>query len=134
MKDKGLSYSTCNKVKIVMNPMFSQAVKSRLITFNPADDLSVTAEVKTQRQSLTDEERKVLLEVAETHRCGNWIRFLLYTGIRPAESAALQVSDIDMKSGLIHITKAIESGTENVAGEPKTKASVRDIPITDVIR
>lgn len=134
MKDKGLSYSTCNKVKIVMNAMFSQAVKSRLITFNPADDLSVTAEVKTQRRSLTDEERKVLLKVAESHRCGNWIRFLLYTGIRPAESAALQVSDIDIKNGLIHITKAIESGTESVVGEPKTKASIRDIPITDAIR
>lgn len=134
MKQSGLAYSTCNKVKIVLNAMFSQAVKSRLITFNPADDLSVTAEVKTHRRSLTDTEREVLLEVAKNHRCGNWIRFLMYTGMRPAESAALQVSDIDMKKGLIHINKAIESGTENIVGEPKTKASIRDIPITDAIR
>ena len=134
MKQSGLAYSTCNKVKIVLNAMFSQAVKSRLITFNPADDLSVTAEVKTHRRSLTDTEREVLLEVAKNHRCGNWIRFLMYTGMRPAESAALQVSDIDMKKGLININKAIESGTENIVGEPKTKASIRDIPITDAIR
>lgn len=133
MKLSGRSGSTCNKVKIVLNAMFAQAVKSRLITFNPADSLTVTAEAKSDRRSLTDEERAVLLEVAEYHRCGSWIRFLLYTGVRPGESAALQVSDIDFKSGVIHISKAIESGTESVICEPKTKAGVRDIPITDAI-
>lgn len=133
MKKDGYSYSTCNKVKIVMNAMFSQAVKSRLITFNPADSLSVTAEEKSQRRSLTDEERKILLKVSESHRCGSWIRFLLYSGVRPAESAALQVADIDFDMNVIHITKAIESGTENVIGEPKTKAGIRDIPITNAL-
>lgn len=133
MKANGLSHSTCNKTKIVMNAMFSQAVKSRLIVFNPADDLSVTAEAKGQRRSLTDEERKVLLDVSKTHRCGLWIRFILYTGIRPAETAPLQVSDIDLDMNVIHITKAIESGTENIVGEPKTKAGTRDVPITNAI-
>lgn len=132
-KENGLSFSTCNKIKIVMNAMFSQAVKSRLITFNPADDLSVTAEVKGQRRSLTDDERKTILEVCKTHRCGLWVRCLLATGMRPAESAALQVSDIDFNTNLIHISKAIESGTENIVGEPKTKAGYRDIPITNAI-
>lgn len=132
-KENGLSFSTCNKIKIVMNAMFSQAVKSRLITFNPADDLSVTAEVKGQRRSLTDDERKTILEVCKTHRCGLWVRCLLATGMRPAESAALQVSDIDFNTNLIHISKAIESGTENIVGDPKTKAGYRDIPITNAI-
>ena len=132
-QENGLSFSTCNKIKIVMNAMFSQAVKSRLITFNPADDLSVTAEVKGQRRSLTDDERKTILEVCKTHRCGLWVRCLLATGMRPAESAALQVSDIDFNTNLIHISKAIESGTENIVGDPKTKAGYRDIPITNAI-
>lgn len=134
MKQSGLASSTCNKVKIVLNAMFSQAVKSRLITFNPADNLCVTAEAKGQRRSLTSDERAVLLQIAKTHRCGAWIKFLLYTGLRPAESAALQVSDIDFANSVIHITKAIESGTECVVGEPKTKASIRDVPITSAIR
>lgn len=132
-KKNGLSYSTCNKIKIVMNAMFSQAVKSRLITFNPADDLTVTAEAKGQRRSLTDEERKVIIEVSKNHRCGLWVRFLLATGLRPAESAALQVSDIDFATNLIHVSKAIESGTECIVGEPKTKAGIRDIPITKAV-
>ena len=132
-KKNGLSYSTCNKIKIVMNAMFSQAVKSRLITFNPADDLTVTAEAKGQRRSLTDEEREVIIEVSKNHRCGLWVRFLLATGLRPAESAALQVYDIDFTTNLIHVSKAIESGTESVVGEPKTKAGIRDIPITKAI-
>ena len=133
MKADGYSYSTCNKVKIVLNAMFAQAVKSRLIVFNPADALTVSAEVKGGHRSLTSEERAFILQVAETHRCGAWIRFLLATGLRPGESAALQVSDLDFKNRLIHVSKAIESGTEKIVSEPKTAAGTRDVPITEEI-
>ena len=40
-----------------MNAMFRQAVKSRLISYNPAEDLIVTAEEGEGHRSITVEER-----------------------------------------------------------------------------
>lgn len=132
-KYKGRSKSHCEKVKIVMNAMFRQAVKSRLISYNPAEDLIVTAEEGEGHRSITAEEREVISQVAKTHRCGLWIRFLLSTGLRPGESAPLQVSDLDFDEKLVRITKSIESGTENIVGPPKSKAGIRCVPLRDDI-
>ena len=132
-KYKGRSKSHCEKVKIVMNAMFRQAVKSRLISYNPAEDLIVTAEEGEGHRSITAEEREIISQVAKTHRCGLWIRFLLSTGLRPGESAPLQVSDLDFTEKLVRITKSIESGTENIVGPPKSKAGIRCVPLRDDI-
>ena len=132
-KYKGRSKSHCEKVKVVMNAMFRQAVKSRLISYNPAEDLIVTAEEGEGHRSITPYEREVLFQVSKTHRCGLWIRFLLSTGLRPGESAPLQVADLDFDNKLVNITKSIESGTENIIGPPKSKAGIRCVPLRDDI-
>ena len=59
-KYKGRSRSHCDKVKIVMNAMFRQAAKSRLIPFNPAEDLIVTAEEGEGHRSITPYEREII--------------------------------------------------------------------------
>lgn len=76
--------------------MFSQAAASRIIPYDPALRLTLPTVTQGRRRSLTDEERTVLLKVAQTHRCGLWIRFLLDTGLRPGESAPLKWMDIDL--------------------------------------
>ena len=128
-KYKGKSKSHCEKVKTVITAMFRQAFKSRLLPFNPAEDIIVTAENATGHRSITPYEREILMETAKKHRCGLWVRFLLATGIRPGESAPLQVKDIDFEGKIVHITKAIESGTEKVVAPPKSKAGIRCVPI-----
>ena len=130
-KNAGLSQSHGNKLRMVMGAMFSRAVSSRIIDYNPTENLEVTVEDGDKRRSLTDIERFYLLETAAEHRCGLWIRFLLATGLRPAESAPLLVSDIDWVNKTVHISKAIESGTEYVIGPPKSKAGIRTVPIPD---
>lgn len=132
-KYKGRSKSHCEKVKVVMNAMFRQAVKSRLIAYNPTEDLIVTAEEGEGHRSITADERMVIYQVAKTHRCGLWVRFLLSTGLRPGESAPLQVADLDFAEKLVRITKSIESGTENIIGPPKSKAGIRCVPLRDDI-
>lgn len=129
------SESHAKKVKIVLNAMFTQAMKSHVIPNNPADNLTIPAAAeKGAHRSLTDYEREILLDVAKTHRCGLWIRFLLATGVRPGESAPLRVMDINRANDTIRIFRAIESGTERVIGETKTKAGIRSVPITADIR
>ena len=123
------SKSTAQKVKIVLQAMFKQARKSRLISYDPAEDLELPKAPAGKRHSITDYERKNILEVAEWHRGGLYVLLVFYCGLRPGECAALQWKDIDFKKRLIHVRKALESGSPENIKEPKTAAGFRDVPI-----
>lgn len=126
--EAGKSRSHVEKIRRVLREMFSRARKSRLIPFDPAEDLELPEAKNGTHRSLTDAERAALLAVAETHPAGLYILTLLYTGMRPGEAAALNWADVDFERNEIHIHTALESGTGTVKG-PKTAAGVRDIPI-----
>ena len=53
---------------------------------------------------------------------------LFYTGIRAGELLALQIGDIDLVQGILHITKSYQRiGGKNIISPPKTKKGIRDI-------
>lgn len=126
-----MSDSHVKKMRIVLEAMFRQAAKSRIIVYDPAADLSLPAANAGQRRSLTDYERQILLQVADTHKHGLWIRFLLATGIRPGESAPLQVRDLVFTGTQprVLIYKDIEGGTNDTVSAPKTAAGEREVPL-----
>lgn len=126
--EAGRSYSHVSKIRLVLKEMFSRARKSRLIVWDPAEDLVLPNTTEGSRRSITEEERKAILAVAETHRAGLWVLTILYSGIRPGETVPLIWKDIDFRKNEIRIYKAAESGTGAVKG-PKTDAGFRDIPI-----
>lgn len=124
----GRSSSHVKKLRMVMQEMFKRARQSRLIPFDPAELLELPVTTAGRRRAITPEERAAILAVAETHRAGLWVLTLLYTGMRPGETAALMWSDVDFEHNEIHVHAAIESGTGTIKA-PKTAAGVRDIPI-----
>ncbi len=124
----GRSASHVKKIRMVMQEMFKRARQSRLIPYDPAELLELPETTQGRRRSITDAERAAILEVAQTHPAGLWVLMLLYTGMRPGETAALTWSDVDFPRNEIHVHAARESGTGNIKG-PKTAAGVRDIPI-----
>lgn len=132
-KQAGMSLSHVEKVRRVLREMFSRARKSRLIPYDPSEDLELPAATEGKHRSITEAERKVILEVAEYHQAGLWILTLLYTGIRPGEAAALNWRDIDFESNMIHVHAALESGSNRIKA-PKTEAGNRDIPIRSDLR
>lgn len=130
---RGMSLSHLAKLRMVMNQMFSRAVKSRLIVWNPADDLVLPDPQKNIRRSITPAERKAILEVAETHVAGLWVKTILYCGLRPGETIPLQWKDIDFKTKTVHVRSALESGSTCSFKVPKTAAGIRDIPIPSAL-
>lgn len=124
----GKSESHIKKLRLVMKEMFRRARQSRIILYDPAELLQIPAYTKGSRRSVTEEEREAILKTAEHHRSGLWILTLLYTGMRPGETAALNWSDVDFERNEIHIHAAKESGSSEIKG-PKTASGVRDIPI-----
>lgn len=127
-EQRGMSFSHVTKLRMVMQELFHQAYRSRLIPFDPSDGLRLPKNVKGSHRSITEEERAHILEVAQYHPSGLWVLLILYSGLRPGEAAALQWKDIDFDKNEIHVYKAVESGT-NTIKTPKTTAGIRDIPM-----
>lgn len=124
----GRSRSHVEKIRRVLREMFRQAKWSRLIPYDPTENLKLPACTQHARRSLTDPERALLLQVCQCNPWGLWFQLLLYTGMRPGEAAALNWADVDFKNNEIHVHAALESGSSQIKG-PKTAAGVRDIPI-----
>ena len=89
--------------------------------------------VSKLRMVITEEERQHIQATAQIHRAGLWVLTILYTGLRPGETATLLWKDIDFDKDEIHVYKALESGTGAIKG-PKTQAGNRDIPIHSALR
>ena len=132
-EEAGKSYSHVSKLRMVMRELFSKARKSRLIVYDPSEDLQLPAVMKGSNRSITEEERQHIQATAQIHRAGLCVLTILYTGLRPGETATLLWKDIDFDKDEIHVYKALESGTGAIKG-PKTQAGNRDIPIHSALR
>lgn len=92
---------------------------------------------------LSKNEHKKLLNFVESNFTFINLGFLitLSTGIRIGEVCALKWSDIDLDNNLIHINKTLQrvyvasnKTTEIIIDKPKTAESIRDIPITNLLK
>lgn len=121
--------------RLVMWMMFDSALENELITKNP-----VTKSVKCtsgrkpkEKRALTIDEQRLFLETVKDSSNYNQYAFVLQTGLRVGELIGLRWSDIDFKNKILHIRRTMEYRHcygEWRIGEPKTKNSVRDIPLT----
>ena len=84
------------------------------------------------------QQKKLLSYLAEEPSASNvGIAMTLMTGLRVGELCALQWKDIDLKNGLVNVTKTMQriqdfegkKATKIIIGTPKSKTSVRSIPI-----
>ena len=129
----GRSYSHVSKLRMVMQELFRQARRSRLIVHNPAEGLLLPENSRRGHRAITEEERKHILALAREHPSGLWVLMILYAGLRPGETAALQWKDIDFDRNEIRVSKAVESGSR-IIKPPKTEVGLRDIPMRQELR
>lgn len=121
---KGRSFSHVAKLNITIKKMFKQAAIDRIITYDPAAGLALPAAKKGKRRSLSESERNYFFKAADKNRHGLLFRFLAATGVRPNELAAVRVGDIDLDQKVVHITKAVETGSTEES-TPKTSSGIR---------
>lgn len=126
----GKSTSTVAKVRMILQAMFHQAVRSRIISYDPAEDITMPRTVEGEKRPITEAERAAVYAVAKWHRSGLWVMTLLRCGLRPGETVPLKWKDIDIDGGWIHVHTALESGADNIK-ETKTIAGFRDVPIPE---
>jgi integrase len=126
----GYSKSDLSKLRYTMCGIFKKAKKAKLIAFNPAEDLDLPSSEDGSHRSIVDYEREYILNLAETHHAGLWVKTMMDTGIRPGESRALDWRHIDFKERLIHVELAMKANSK-IIGLPKSAAGNRLLPIPD---
>ena len=118
-----LSKSGLKKLKQLINACLNIAVEEKILTENPCENIRIPTESyikKSTKQmfTLSDEQIEEFKKVALTQykttdeyisKNGLILLIMLNLGLRVGEMLALEWSDIDRKSKLIHITKTIQS-------------------------
>ena len=138
----GLSVKTVHDIIAAMRSVAKYAEREYDLR-NPMHNLSMPKIEKKNIPVLNENERKILQNYLMINLNNTNIGILLamYSGMRIGEIGALKWGDIDLKSGIIHISKTIQrikeksgnSKTKLVIGTPKSKTSERDIPIPDFL-
>ena len=126
---KPTARQTLSQYLSAVNDVFTFAVKNRIINTNPCDFVSITAiKPKKERTALSKDER---LRISACTYNRAWIAvFMMYTGLRRGEAAALTWADVDLKQKTITVNKSYDYKEYRIK-PPKTKAGYRIIPIPD---
>ncbi|MDY2937926.1 MAG: site-specific integrase [Fusicatenibacter sp.] len=93
----------------------------------------VPHKVKIQDKYLESEEVKFLINGMEDEVWRTVTEFLVMSGLRFGEFAALEKSDIDYANNVIHVTKNYDPNN-NIVTTTKTLCSVRDVYMQDELK
>lgn len=126
----GKSKSHVSKLRFTLKSMFKQARISRMIQYDPSENLIMPAAKDGTHRSITDEEREAILQLAETHYAGLWIEMILYCGLRPGETRALDWRHINFGKKRVYVAQAMKARTTRIDA-PKSPSGVREIPLPD---
>lgn len=129
---KRLSSRTVRYAHMVLSSALKQAVKWKLIPFNPAALVDLPKKERKEMACISSVDVPRFLEAAKTDRYFALFAFVLETGLRPSECFALRRSDVSFERGEVVVQRKLiwkRDGTYYI-GEPKTNRSRRSIPLS----
>ena len=141
LKQIRYSQSTINKLHQMLKVTFKEAMKRKIITENPMDDVKKPRSQKKKEKvrALTVEEQKRLYEVLTTEdiHYSDQMLISMLTGMRMGEINALQVKDVNFTFNTISVNKTVTRGEKGraILGESaKTEAGSRTLPMSEKVR
>ena len=139
--EERLSHKTIKDILIVLKMILRFGVKNQMTEYRQIDIKFPTERNKHTIDILCRSHHRFIMEHIQTHftfkNLGIYI--CLSAGIRIGEICALTWDDLDVENGIIHIRKTIQriyivdegqKHTEVILDTPKTKNSIREIPMT----
>lgn len=142
----GLSQKTIKDILIVLKMILKYGAKHKWVDYNPFEIQFPTEREKYTIEVLNRSDQKKIMNYIQDHftfrNLGVYI--CLSSGMRIGEVCALTWEDVDTDNGVISVNRTIqriyviEDGsrkTELILDTPKTKNSIREIPISkDLLR
>ena len=130
---KPISAQTVKNAHTALRSCLKQAVRWRLLAFNPAVDVDLPKKLGEEQKirSFTPEQATTFLAACSSRRLGLVLMFALASGARPGEYLALLWSDIDWNAGTVRFERSIvwPKGGGWKFDTPKTKKSCRTITL-----
>lgn len=140
LNGKGLSPNSINTIISILQNSLGLAYSLGHIKSNPAVNIKRPKKEEKEVTCFTiDEQRKIERAVQEKKGQRIGILLCLYSGLRIGELLALEWRDIDFTKGLLSVNKACYYGKNEyseygrITYSPKTKSSIRIIPLPKVI-
>ena len=129
--DKPLSNTFVRRVHAVLQAALKQAVKERLIPYNPCENCRIPPKDKKEMTILPPEKIGRYLKEAEKYGVLPMFYLELSSGLRRGELLALQWTDLNVKERILTVNKQVTrmEGELDVT-EPKTKNSVRKVALS----
>ena len=141
LKQIWYSQSTINKLHQMLKATFKEAMKRKIITENPMDDVKKprSRKKKEKVRALTVEEQKRLYEVLTTEdiHYSDQMLISMLTGMRMGEINALQIKDVNFTFNTISVNKTVtrgEKGRAILGKSAKTEAGSRTLPMSEKVR
>ena len=135
----GYSWEVLDKVRRILNDMYGRAIEDDFAIKNPTKGVRIPTKKSDGYHVLTTDEQALFFETASGTYYDNMFNVAVNTGLRPGELFALTRDDLDMKKKVIYVRKTLlyakfEGETEKSFrfGPPKTKTSVREVPINSI--
>lgn len=137
--EKGLSNATIHTIFTIINAALSKAIKERIIKENPCILVDLPKIRRPEILVLTRAQQRQLEQAALKEKNCSPVIIALYTGMRIGEISGLKWGDVDLDNRTIQVQRTIQristpngpTKTTVIAGTPKTKSSLRTIPIAD---
>ena len=139
--NEGLSHKTIKDILIVLKMILRFGAKNQMTEYRQIDIKFPTERDKHSIDILNRSHQKQTMEYIRLHftfkNLGIYI--CLSAGMRIGEICALTWDDLDVENGIVHVRKTIQriyvieehrKYTEVILDTPKTKNSIREIPMT----
>jgi integrase len=128
---KPLSAWTVKKIRQLLIAAFDGAIREGIIAKNVVRDTESIPVQTLQVAYFTFEQQQLFLKATETHRFHIAYQLLFFTGCRRSEILGLSWDNVNFELLQIHINQVLVSvnAAPLLKKYPKTKASVRVIPI-----
>ena len=142
MVKDGSAPATVRRNHQIINGCLEQAVKNRLISWNPAKSVVLPKLADDEARAMTVEEMNIFIAALNNIKGPHKVRItwrtiflmLLGTGIRSGEALALRWPRVDIRNRTATVMEGIKRTKKGlVFGDPKTAKSKRTVPIPNEV-
>lgn len=128
--DLSLSNSYVRGLHMMLHNCLQQAVKERLIPYNPCDNCRIPKKEKAEMKIIPPEKVGAYLKEAEQYGVLPIFYLELTSGLRRGELLALLWEDLDVESCILTVNKQVtRQDGELVVSVPKTQNSIRKVAV-----
>lgn len=129
MHASGYSKSSLKHTRFVFSSVIDHAISKNIKVVNFSKQVKLPKDAAVQdRKPLTEEEFEIVINSIALP-FGLFAFLGMFTGLRRGELLALKWNDIDFEKQIISISKSVNLKNRSEISIPKTKSSIRVVPI-----